>query len=285
MLHPMSNCLIFSAKTLSTAIQALSGFTNYALSEKLEAIRLSRACYCLLSAGVTSKATLITDCIEQIIRSQQGDGGWIDPEETAWSMACIYLTLGQASPVFSSALQWLDSLRRPSGGWGRHKRDQARIPTTAIVSALVPSVIRSDDIVWLTNEWQRDFEGTVRLSYKAGFFLLAMPERDANALISQTIDHLSKDQNEDGGFGPWRGHPIGSDPWSTGVVLWGLSRWINIVDRAVIHKAISWLERTQLPNGYWPYHYHDDGTSLALIGAVSALKALASKEKLCAQSS
>ena len=39
-------------------------------------------------------------------------------------------------------------------------------------------------------------------------------------------------------------------------------------------KALDWLERTQLPSGYWPYHYLDEGTSYALIGAVSALKAL-----------
>jgi hypothetical protein len=142
----------------------------------------------------------------------------------------------------------------------------------------VPSVIKPDDITWLANEWQRDYEGHVRLSYKAGFFLLAMREGYANNLVGQTVEHLAKDQNEDGGFGPWRNHPIGSDPWSTGVVLWGLSRWIRIVDKAVINKAISWLEKTQLPSGYWPYHYLDDGTSLALIGAVAAMKALANIE-------
>ena len=54
-------------------------------------------------------------------------------------------------------------------------------------------------------------------------------------------------------------------------------------DPAVINRALAWLERTQLPNGYWPYHYLDDGTSLALIGAVDAMKALAAAEKKCAQ--
>jgi len=100
--------------------------------------------------------------------------------------------------------------------------------------------------------------------------------------VFRTIEHLAKDQNEDGGFGPWKEHPIGSDPWSTGVVLWGLSRWIENVDPVVIEKALDWLRKTQLPSGYWPYHYLDDGTSLALIGAVSAMKALATKESSCA---
>ena len=138
--------------------------------------------------------------------------------------------------------------------------------------------IKVEDIDWLLDEWRKDFAGPVRLSYKAGFFLLAMAQKQKNDLIVQTISHLAQDQNDDGGFGPWRDHPIGSDPWSTGVVLWGLSKWIDLVDAMVIEKALAWLRKTQLPSGYWPYHYLDDGTSLALIGAVSAMKALATKE-------
>ena len=97
-------------------------------------------------------------------------------------------------------------------------------------------------------------------------------------LVAQTIAHLAQDQNSDGGFAPWKGHPIGSDPWSTGVVLWGLSRWVDQVDHAVLEKALNWLQETQLPSGYWPYHYLDDGTSLALIGSVAALKSLKARE-------
>ena len=41
--------------------------------------------------------------------------------------------------------------------------------------------------------------------------------------------------------------------------------------------AVDWLNKTQLPNGYWSYHYLDDGTSMAVIGAVASLKALAGK--------
>jgi hypothetical protein len=58
------------------------------------------------------------------------------------------------------------------------------------------------------------------------------------------------------------------------VVLWGLSQWIQIVNSEILIKALDWLERTQLPSGHWPYHYLDDGTAIALIGTVSALKNL-----------
>ncbi|HOK07723.1 MAG TPA: terpene cyclase/mutase family protein [Syntrophales bacterium] len=158
----------------------------------------------------------------------------------------------------------------------------ARISMTGLVSALIPDVVERRDVDWMRSEWQRDFGGPVRLSYKGGFFLLGMPRDRENTLVSRTISHLAEDQNEDGGFAPWRGHPIGSDPWSTGVVLWGLSKWIGHVDPVVVEKALHWLGKTQLPSGYWPYHYLDDGTSLALIGAVYAMKASAAGKSSCA---
>jgi len=210
------------------------------------------------------------------------DGGWSDPEETAWAAGVIRALKGDKDAGLAAAKSWLKSERKAGGGWGRHPRDMARIPITGLISALVPEVIEQRDMDWMRSEWQRDFEGPVRLSYKGGFFLLGTPRNQENALVFRTIEHLAKDQNEDGGFGPWKGHPIGSDPWSTGVVLWGLSRWIKHVDPVVIEKALEWLRKTQLPSGYWPYHYLDDGTSLALIGAVSAMKALATKESSCA---
>ena len=119
-----------------------------------------------------------------------------------------------------------------------------------------------------------------KLTYKGGFYLLACEAHrttSAEALAIDTCIYLSCEQNDDGGFGPWKNHPIGSDPWSTGIVLWGLSKWINRVDPTVIERALHWLEVTQLPSGYWPYHYLDEGTSYALIGAVSAMRALASR--------
>jgi len=270
--NPMSAELVVSAAT------SLMRFVSDAAKKPLEPIRTARAVWALSFSGTSLLGPLHDQIIGYLIRAQRADGGWSDPEETAWAAGAIGSLGEQSSLLVQTAAEWLDSVRKPTGGWGRHDRDQARIPVTALIAALVPDVVKPNDITWISNQWQRDFEGTVRLSYKAGFFLLAMPEGHANPLVEQTIEHLAKDQNDDGGFGPWKNHPIGSDPWSTGVVLWGLSRWIGLVDKDVIHKAIAWLERRQLPNGYWPYHYLDDGTSLALIGAVAAMKALASLE-------
>jgi len=265
------------AAFLNPAILALSRFLIDALERRLEPIRTARTAVALMLAGSNANSLVIRKACTHLLKAQVDNSGWSDPEESAWAIGAIR-GLGEEEKVLTrSATEWLHAVRHPDGGWGLHPRDKARIKTTALISALVPDVIMEKDTQWLAQEWRKDFSSPVRLSYKAGFFLLAISNGSEDNLITQTINHLADDQNEDGGFGPWKGHPMGSDPWSTGVVLWGLSKWIENIDIKVIEKAINWLKKTQLPNGYWPYHYLDDGTSMALIGAISALKALAGK--------
>jgi len=270
--------MISTNTILTKAVTAMGSFTIAALHRKQSPTRVARAVFSLLQAGCSAYAQTFQTIAEHLYQNQQPDGGWSDPVETAWAAGTIGLVRGEKDDAFKSAKGWLNATRSAGGGWGHHARDQARIPITGLITVLVPEVVKKTDLDWLTTEWQRDFNSPVRLSYKAGFFLLAMAQRQKSDLIVQTISHLAKDQNDDGGFAPWKGHPIGSDPWSTGVVLWGLSKWIDHVDTMVIEKALDWLRKTQLPSGYWPYHYLDDGTSLALIGAVSAMKALSAKE-------
>jgi hypothetical protein len=265
-------------RIITAAISRLMTFLDDAISRSLEPVRVARTTTALLLAGNNKSGNLFQRAVEQLIQSQRPDGGWSDPEETAWAAGTIIFVYGNEDIRSQAALQWLNKVRLHSGGWGHHPRDQARIPITALISSLVPAAFKSEDLNWLQNEWARDFSGPVRLSYKAGFYLLATPKDRKDELVAQTIAHLAQDQNDDGGFAPWKGHPIGSDPWSTGVVLWGLSRWIDQVDHAVLEKALNWLQETQLPSGYWPYHYIDEGTSLALIGSVAALKSLKARE-------
>ena len=263
---------------ITWATEYIVFFLTDSLSRSLETIRIARAASALSLAGSLDSGSLSQQAIDFLLQKQRSDGGWSHPEETAWAIGCISRVRGQDDPAVQSGIQWLHSVRLESGGWGRHPRDQARIPITALISTLVPAAFKSEDLNWLQNEWARDFRGPVRLSYKAGFYLLTMPQDQEDELVARTMTHLAEDQNDDGGFAPWKDHPIGSEAWSTGVVLWGLSRWGELVDRTVLEKALEWLQRTQLPSGYWPYHYLDEGTSLALIGAVSAMKALASTE-------
>ncbi len=265
-------------KVIVSSAGALSRLVIDLSHSHVDCVRVARSLYALSFAGTDLGIPLFRACFSYLLEDQGNDGGWTDIEETSWSSAVMYRIAGTDDASFRAAVGWLIKERKPTGGWGRHGRDRARIPITGLIAALLPDILADEDVTWLISEWERDFQGLVQLSYKAGFFLLAAPKNDANGLASQTLEHLAEWQNGDGGFGPWKNHPIGSDPWSTGVVLWGLSRWVHLVDKSVIHRALAWLEGTQLPSGYWPYHYLDDGTSLALIGAVAAMKALASAE-------
>lgn len=196
--------------------------------------------------------------------------------ETAWASALFGRLQGAKSAPCQAALTWLHSVRLEDGGWGQHPREGMRIPDTAFIIELLPEVALPIDRTAVARTWAQDFQGPVRLSYKAGFYLMtAAGAQDTDpALVEATVQHLLQDQNEDGGYAPWRGHPIGSEPWSTGVVLWGLSKYKELAGREVFARGLEWLQQNQLPDGSWPYHYLDDGTSIALAGGLAAAAAL-----------
>jgi len=267
--------------TIEFASTAINAFVENATIREFEIIRLTRCALSLLLTGCNPKLHLFKLVQEKVILSQMSDGGWSDPEETAWAAGLISQLKCQNDRKVINAVQWLRANRLNGSGWGKHSRDRARIPITSLVLTLLPEAGSDEDYEWVAKEWAKDLGGSVQLSYKAGFYLLVVSHASIQGdseLIDRTIRHLIDDQNDDGGFAPWKNHPIGSDPWSTGVVLWGLSKWIDRVDPAVIERALHWLDVTQLPSGYWPYHYLDEGTSYALIGAVFAMRAMASRK-------
>lgn len=277
--------IIMNDKSISIqfnkAVKILSEFTDVAACKNIEVVRIARACSSLVFSGALFNADYKEKLLQYIISTQYRDGGWADPEETAWAATIVSQINGCNESSVLAAIQWLKSNRLSDGGWGKHPRERARIPITALVLTLLPEAGSDEDYEWVAQAWAKDLAGPVQLSYKAGFYLLVASHASIQGdseLIDRTIRHLINDQNVDGGFAPWKNHPIGSDPWSTGVVLWGLSKWIDRVDPAVIERVLHWLEVTQLPSGYWPYHYLDEGTSYALIGTVSAMRAMASRK-------
>ncbi|HHY95716.1 MAG TPA: terpene cyclase/mutase family protein [Firmicutes bacterium] len=169
-------------------------------------------------------------------------------------------------------------MQHSDGGWGLSGRDDSRIPTTSLAVTLLPSLANQAAMRWLIQEWERDLRSKVKLTYKGGFLLMALAaHRDllpAPQLVEQTIEYLAAEQNLDGGFGPWRGHPIGSDPWSTGITLVGLTSWPEAVDARLIQRAVSWLCDTQLESGLWAYHFIDEGSAYAYWGLSRAVEYL-----------
>jgi len=260
---------------IKSASAGLARFIHSGLQQKLEPIRLARAGYALLASGCSVKGTFPGEDLPScLIATQRKDGGWADVEETLWCLGYLAAFGKRYEDQSASGKQWLTSVRLPCGAWGKSERDQPRIPQTALASVLVPDIVDSSALKWLANQWEVDLASPTQLTYKGAFFLIAQAHSKApchNDLIDRTISYLSSEQGEDGGFGPWKGHPMGSDPWSTGVVLWGLSRAEGLIPKHAAKRALSWLELSQLPNGLCPYHYLDDGTAMALIGISSIL--------------
>ena len=260
---------------LQDAVRGLAHFLLSGLQQELEPIRLARAGCALLMGGCSGKGAFPGGSLASYLAAvQRGDGGWGDVEETIWSLGYLAAVGDTYSVEISRGEQWLETMRMPCRAWGKSQRDQPRIPITALASVLAPDVVGHSALEWIASQWEADLDSPTPLTYKGAFFLLSQRHDrapDAHDLIARTIAHLCQEQEDDGGFGPWKDHPVGSDPWSTGVVLWGLSGFPDQSSTDVLERAISWLESKQLPNGLWPYHYMDDGSSMALIGLSKAL--------------
>ncbi len=266
---------------IKSASGGLAHFMHSGLQQKLEPIRLARAGYALLVSGCSVKGTFPgTNLASYLVETQRPDRGWADVEETVWCLGYLKTFGERYQQVVTNGQKWLTSIQLPCGGWGKSERDQPRIPITALVISLVPEMANNSTLEWLANQWKSDLDSPTQLTYKGAFFLLSQAHSQVstnNDLMNRTVSYLINGQEEDGGFGPWKGHPVGSDPWSTGVALWGLSTVGKQAPRRVIKQAVSWLESKQLSNGLWPYHYMDDGTAMALIG-ISSISPLLSEQ-------
>ena len=253
-------------------------FLDVALRNEVEAKRLALCLLSLIVAGSFIKTNTVEKAIKYIIDRQHSDGGWIDVEEAILAVKLISICGDYDPPIWDKGFKWILSQRNSDGGWGKTNRDISRIPVTGLLLHLLPELSDEKAVNWLKNEWRKDFEDATRLTYKGAFFLLGLSDSgvsiDDCSLIKETYSYLFDEQNEDGGFGPWKGHPIGSDPWSTGIVLLGLLSYPGLVKREVIERAVNWLAENQLPNGLWAYHYIEEGSAYAYWGLVEALKFL-----------
>ncbi|MCL5982398.1 MAG: hypothetical protein M1571_07825 [Firmicutes bacterium] len=253
------------ADALLAASQALIYFLNQGIGKCLDSERLARVGVVLLNSNKSSKEPIFIKLADYLTESQQPDGGWVDIEETAWSLAYLRKMPEVCWESSQKGLEWLASQKRPGGGWGKNNRDKPRIPHTSWVALLLPELVSLETLQWLENECRHETSQQPLLTYKIALPLRAFyenrscPEENIWGLISL----LLASQNEDGGFAPWRGHPGGSDPWCTAVAVLGLLPWTGLVPREVMHKALKWLRVSQLPNGMWPYHYIEEGTAIA----------------------
>ena len=80
-------------------------------------------------------------------------------------------------------------------------------------------------------------------------------------LIRQTVEWLVSQQENDGGFAPWRSHPAGTEIYCTAVSSIGLLQYAKDFPdvRNALISAYNYMCRTQMKNGIWPYHELEDG--------------------------
>lgn len=257
---------------------SLTGFLTNGLKAKIEIKRIS-LCYLSLDMGRVFIGNILGGQLcEYILDNQHDDGGWIDVEESLLAVKSLSMLNGSYQTQIEQGKEWLLSQHNYDGGWGKTSRDISRIPVTGLLLHLLPELSDQKAVNWLKNEWEKDFNSETKLTYKGAFFLLGLKASGVSAnecvLIGQTYSFLENEQNDNGGFGPWKDHPIGSDPWSTGIVLLGLLAYPELAKRKVVEKAVNWLAKNQLPNGLWPYHYIEEGSAYAYWGLVEALKYL-----------
>ena len=222
---------------------------------------------------------------DRIISEQKNDGGWIDCEDTAWSLSCIS---GQEKYAheFAEGWSWLKDEQCKDNAWGFCARDNPCIPITAqILYFLSEYLSGNEEFRWLEKSWQKDLHSPVSLNYKAAWYLLAycMLHHTVNAsptLFSQTIEYLIKEQRDNGSWGPWKIHPAPDDCFITGICMAGLATSYPLFsDSIIIHalsRAIEWIKQIQLENGLFPTHYIEEGSAWILFGWSKALAVLKS---------
>jgi len=256
------NAIILAHEVLTKSIEGLS----------------KRAVTPMRAARIQSLLVRNDNLATSIVRFQQTDGGWADVEETIWCVHLLMLSRETFESHVKNGLAWLKSMQHEDGGWGLSERDLSRIPTTCLCLALLPALVNEKALRWLAGKWENDLHADIKLTYKGGFTLMALAQhRDkfqADELVAKTIKYLEDEQNKDGGYGPWKGHPIGSDPWSTGITLVGLTAWPDRVKTHTVERAVEWLCGTQLESGLWPYHFIDEGSAYAYWGLVKAIEFL-----------
>ena len=109
-------------------------------------------------------ASLLKDCHveikdqnrlnKQILSEQKSDGGWIDCEDSTWSLFCL-LGLKEYDEKILKGQLWLENEKCENEGWGFCKRDRPCIPITAQVLYFL-SILYNHPLASLLSPCQKD---------------------------------------------------------------------------------------------------------------------------------
>ena len=219
----------------------------------------------------------------RIVSEQKEDGGWVDCEDTAWSLSCL-TAQEDVKSEFARGCMWLENEKIKNRGWGFCARDNPCIPITAQILYFLPqSKAFSQSVYWLEEQWHKDLRSLVNLNYKGAWYLLSYYKLHestnlSSQLFNNSVDYLIHEQRDNGSWGPWKGHPAPGECFITGICLaaLSLSYFISGDNRILscLRKGIRWIKRSQLENGLFPTHYIEEGSAWILFGWSKAITAL-----------
>lgn len=245
------------------ATLSLINMTKEMFRKNIEISRITKTYVLLLLSGLSSSA-IDKRILEACLNSQNNDGGFVGNTDTIWNIKLLEY-FPQYSKEKNVAIKWLLDGNTSEGGFGRSKRDMHRIPVTGLALYLLPEIANDAHLNWLEKTWLSEMNS---LTYKAAYTLLAFNEcsyQPINSdIVNQTVYWLASQQEDNGGFAPWLGHPVGANIYCTAVSTLALLEADKVKFNESIIKAYKYMKITQLKSGIWPYHEIEDGASWGL---------------------
>lgn len=245
------------------AILSLLNMTKEMFRKNIEISRISKTSATLILSGLSPKS-IDKAIIERCVNTQFEDGGFVGNSDTIWNI-CLLKHFNEYSANVVGALKWLSLNAKETGGFGRSKRDMARIPVSGLLLYLLPELASEKHLNWLENTWLSELNS---LTYKASYTLMAFKQNyyipKQKGLVTSTLKWLTEQQEDSGGFAPWKGHPVGSNVYCTAIAALGLLSYGTDIYKHNILQAYNYMKSTQLKSGVWPYHEIEDGSSWGL---------------------
>ena len=187
----------------------------------------------LMLKGWGSGSSVIRRGVSYLIKHQKSDGSW-NGNAAHTIFAAIALKQAEAVEYWQAqfnALKWLEGAQRESGSWGREIRQPGNpLYTGAVLTGLgLLDFDRESELVtkaadWLANRINYDGGWSMEPGLRARSSVMVTSWVLQGLSIAYNIDEqlawLKQRQNDDGGFGMWKGAP--SDPEVTAYAVLAL---------------------------------------------------------------